>query len=205
MPISLERTTNTHGSISKQNRSSITNSNYERLLNSFLKTAVSLGHPRIVILVGFFIFLPKELAPLDDRSFIRISATAPEGSSYEYMTNFMDQLTKYVIDSVPEKRIAHSYCTIVLRHGAVNTGFARLGLFLLRNANDRSFRSLIICRRITKLTMRVFLHFSSKPSRWVSGRFARTVWLSGTQFDKLKEAVPKFMRQPLPTQYSEPM
>jgi multidrug efflux pump len=46
--------------------------------------------------------LHKELAPLEDRSNIRINALGPEGSSYEFMEKYMDQLSQYVIDSIPE-------------------------------------------------------------------------------------------------------
>lgn len=46
--------------------------------------------------------LHKELAPLEDRSNIRISTLGPEGSTFEFMEIYMDQLSKYVMDSIPE-------------------------------------------------------------------------------------------------------
>lgn len=68
--------------------------------------------------------MQSELAPLDDRGMMRIIATAPEGSSYEFTDRYMDKLSEYVEDSVPEKRM-----TLVITapgftgSGAVNTGF----------------------------------------------------------------------------------
>ncbi len=47
--------------------------------------------------------IPTELAPLEDRGRLRISATAPEGTSFDYMRDYMDDLAKLVTDSVPEQ------------------------------------------------------------------------------------------------------
>ncbi|WP_118972843.1 efflux RND transporter permease subunit [Taibaiella koreensis] len=49
--------------------------------------------------------LKSELAPLEDRSRFRLSLTAPEGTSYDAMDKYVDQVGQYVIDSVPEKEI----------------------------------------------------------------------------------------------------
>lgn len=46
--------------------------------------------------------LPQELAPLEDRSTARISAQAPEGTSFEFMDNFVKELIVTVQQSVPE-------------------------------------------------------------------------------------------------------
>jgi multidrug efflux pump len=85
---------------------------------------VSVG---LICLIGSTI--QSELAPLDDRGMMRIIATAPEGSSYEFTDKYMDKLSEYVEDSVPEKRM-----TLVITapgftgSGAVNTGFFRIVL-----------------------------------------------------------------------------
>lgn len=175
------------------------NSNYERLLNSFLKRrqlafVIILG--AIVILVGFFIILPKELAPLDDRSFIRISATAPEGSSYEYMTNFMDQLTKFVIDSVPERKglltvTAPSFSGT----GAVNTGFARLVLVPPSQRKRSQFQIADnLSANFSKLNnARVFAFQQQTIQVGFRAGLPVQFVIQAPSFDKLKEAVPKFM------------
>lgn len=46
--------------------------------------------------------LPQELAPLEDRENIRINVTAPEGSSFEYTESWLDRISLYVDDSIPE-------------------------------------------------------------------------------------------------------
>lgn len=67
--------------------------------------------------------VPTELAPYEDRSSIRVSVTGPEGSSYEFTEKYMDELAKYVMDSIPETSssisiIAPSFGSA----GSVNTG-----------------------------------------------------------------------------------
>ncbi len=46
--------------------------------------------------------VPRELAPLEDRENIRISVTAPEGSSYEFTESWMDKIDTYVRENIPE-------------------------------------------------------------------------------------------------------
>ncbi len=62
--------------------------------------------PVLILLVGtiYLIYrsLHSELAPLEDRSNIRIGILGPESASYEFMDRYMDQLSQYVIDSIPE-------------------------------------------------------------------------------------------------------
>ena len=48
--------------------------------------------------------LQSELAPMEDKSGFRLSVTAPEGTAYDAMDKFMDKLSNFLIDSVPEKR-----------------------------------------------------------------------------------------------------
>ncbi len=78
----------------------------------------------IALLVALLLStVPTELAPYEDRSSIRVSVTGPEGSSYEFTEKYMDELAKYVMDSIPETSssisiIAPSFGSA----GSVNTG-----------------------------------------------------------------------------------
>jgi multidrug efflux pump len=47
--------------------------------------------------------LPRELAPLEDRENVRINITAPEGASFEYTESWMDKISIYVEENVPER------------------------------------------------------------------------------------------------------
>ncbi|HVA99015.1 MAG TPA: efflux RND transporter permease subunit [Bacteroidia bacterium] len=80
--------------------------------------------------------LHSELAPLDDKSVLRIISTAPEGSSYEYMNHYMDQITQLIDDSIPEKQFSLTLTAPpFFGTGSVNTGFTRL---VLVNPEDRT-------------------------------------------------------------------
>ena len=55
-------------------------------------------------LIGWLITkLPRELAPLEDRENIRVNITAPEGASFEYTESWMDKISIYVDENVPER------------------------------------------------------------------------------------------------------
>jgi len=83
--------------------------------------------------------LPRELSPLEDRGRIWVRATAPEGVSYDYMQNFMDDLGGEVAERVPESRIMMTQVPGAGGgpgvQGAVNTGFVRV---FLKEKEERS-------------------------------------------------------------------
>lgn len=75
----------------------------------------------IILVIGKLI--PTELAPMEDKSRIRITAIAPEGTAYESMDSYMQKLTE-VIDTLPEKE---TLMVMIGMHGS-NEGMARIGL-----------------------------------------------------------------------------
>ncbi|MVN21817.1 efflux RND transporter permease subunit [Mucilaginibacter arboris] len=79
-----------------------------------------------LIIVGvLFKITPSELAPLDDRSLLRYTVTGQEGASYEYMTRYMNEISQFVEDSIPEKKINIS---VISPGSNINSGFGRIGL-----------------------------------------------------------------------------
>lgn len=76
-----------------------------------------------------FSTLQSELAPMEDRSQFRLSVSAPEGTSFDYMDKYIDKLTNFILDSVPEKTIVISVTSPGFSgSGAANTGFVRARL-----------------------------------------------------------------------------
>ncbi|MEO7961766.1 MAG: efflux RND transporter permease subunit [Ginsengibacter sp.] len=75
-----------------------------------------------------FSTIPSELAPMEDRNQFRLSVTAPEGTSYEYMDSYIDSLNQVIIDSVPEKLKIISLTAPGFGGGATNSGFIRVSL-----------------------------------------------------------------------------
>jgi multidrug efflux pump len=66
--------------------------------------------------------LPRELAPLEDRSNIRVNVRAPEGASFEFTQHEMDRIGAYLDDTVPEIAKAFAIAAPGSGGGAVNTG-----------------------------------------------------------------------------------
>ena len=144
--------------------------------------------------------IPSELAPLDDRSLLRMSVTAPEGASYEFMTRYMDKVSQLVEDSIPEKRINISYVAPGFGGGAVNSGFGRIGL----NAPDERTRSQqqiaeYLTKQMAKLpNARTFIIQEQTISGGGSG--AKTSLpvqfvIQNQDFEKLRAVVPKFLAE----------
>ncbi len=98
-------------------------STYQASLEKFMR-ARWLTLP-IVVGVSAYVFwaasqLPQELAPLEDRSNIRVNVRAPEGAGFEYTVRKMDEVAAWVEDNVPE--VHRSYSITGLGGRAVNAG-----------------------------------------------------------------------------------
>ncbi len=78
---------------------------YRRAVSAFLKKryfaliiiAVAGG-----LIVWLWTLLPSEMAPLEDRGYFSISATATEGTTYDYMLKYSDNVVPVVTENVPE-------------------------------------------------------------------------------------------------------
>ena len=85
---------------------------YRRSLQSFMEyrwAAFVIMAGCAAVIVTFHFTLPQELAPLEDRSLVRINATAREGATYEYMSQYVDQMYEAVNETIPA---AHQRSTI---------------------------------------------------------------------------------------------
>ena len=101
---------------------------YRRMLVRFMKVRwvalLMLGGT--ALLIGLlWMSVPSEMAPLEDRSNIRITSTAPEGATFEYMSRYSDELSSFVEQEVPEQE------KIIQMIGAGNTNRANLNLWLV--------------------------------------------------------------------------
>lgn len=116
------------------------NAGYKRSLESFLKRrylALAIMAVSIAIIIGIGALIPSELAPIEDRSRLVISATAPEGTAYEAMRDYMASLIA-VVDTMPEKNVIMSVTAPGFGgSGSVNSGFVRINL-VPPNERDRS-------------------------------------------------------------------
>jgi multidrug efflux pump len=144
--------------------------------------------------------LQSELSPLEDRNWLRMSITMPEGTSYEKTDALMDKISSFVEDSVPEK----SVCLTVTApgftgSGAVNTGMVRLAL---TEAEDRKRSQQEIASYLTKKLSqfpegRVFVIQEQSISSGGGPRGAQPIQfvLQVNDFAKLREKLPKFLEE----------
>ena len=103
---------------------------YLNNLSQFLKNkwnAIVIILASVALLIITFPFLKSELAPIEDRSWVRLSMSTPEGTSYEATEEYVDQIVQFVMDSVPEHKL---HLAVVAPSfsgsGAVNSGFLRI-------------------------------------------------------------------------------
>ena len=149
----------------------------------------------LVIIVAFYILLPKETAPYDDRSLIRVNASAPEGASYEYMDRFMNELTNLINDSIPEKKVSLIITSPGFGASSVNSGFAVISLV---EPNERELTQQEIANDLTKWTKQYSYaktSVSQSPTIAVNRRGGLPIQyiIQAPNFEKLKEKIPEFM------------
>lgn len=149
----------------------------------------------LIFLIGSS--LQSELAPLEDRSRFRVSVSAPEGTSYDAMDQYMDQLVNVSLDSVPEKNVLLSVTAPGFTgSGAVNTGFMN---FKLQDAAERTRTQEEIVQAMNKNFQKfnfgkVFAIQEQTISVQRGGSAFPVVFiLQNIDFDKLSTALPYFL------------
>ncbi len=176
---------------------------YRRSLTSFINRrgwAWGILLASFLLIFGVGSLLQSELAPLEDRSLLRLQVTTPEGTSFDYMDKYMQKLVGFAIDSVPEKRIALSVTAPGFTgSGAVNTGFLRLGLI---EPGSRKRSQQKIADMITKNLKffpegRAFVLQEQTISVGITGRTSLPVQyvLQAPNFEKLKQVLPLFFEE----------
>jgi len=169
---------------------------YKRWLSSFLKVrwlawvlvAVCIG------IIGFIITgLQSEIAPLEDRSSIRFTVTAAEGTSYSSMQSIADNISNYLYDSVPERDFVFARTPA----GAINTSQPRLGLVEpnLRRRSQADIASDLQKKLGRFNEVRIFPVQEQTIAVGGGSRGALPVQfvLQNQDIDKLKQIIPKFL------------
>jgi multidrug efflux pump len=148
----------------------------------------------------FFVLIPKELAPMDDRSLLRITATAPEGTSYDYMENYVEKVTQFLLDSVPERKITMSVTAPGFSGtGSVNSAFFRLKL-VEPDERKRSQQDIAdyLNKKLTRFpSAKLFVIQEQTVGGGGSARTGLPIQfvLQGQNFEKLRAVIPKFMEE----------
>ncbi|MEZ0005882.1 hydrophobe/amphiphile efflux-1 (HAE1) family protein [Flavobacterium sp. 28YEA47A] len=174
------------------------NSGYAGALGRFMKRKW-LSFPILIICIGlialFFSTLQKETAPYDDRSFIGVNVTAPEGASYDYMDRFMTELSNLINDSIPEKKVSLVITSPGFGSASVNSGRARIALV---EPDERKRSQKEIAEDLTKWTKKYAeakVSVSEQPTIAVNRRGGLPIQyiIQAQNFEKLREKIPQFM------------
>ncbi len=172
---------------------------YEKTLRAFMRRR-STAFVIILAMAGlmwtFFAALPQELAPLEDRSRLRLNSTAPEGTSFERMDAYMDSLIQLIRNEVPEADAVLANTSG--QGGAANSGRTTVTL-VAPDDRDRTQQEIAdeLFRSVRKLndartvvTQDQTIALGSGGSR--GGLPVRYV-LRAPNFDKLRDALPRFI------------
>ncbi len=175
------------------------NRQYEQSLESFMRVKW-LAFPIIALAIGLMVvifkILPQELAPLEDRSSIRISITGPEGASFEFMDSYMVKLLDTLKKNVPEAKAIIGITSPPFMSGAANTGMSRLELSEptqrkrsqqeIADMLNKKLRSLSEARAIATQSPTIGNRRSGQPVQFV---------IQAPTLEKLREVLPKFLAE----------
>jgi len=112
------------------------NRGYARSLDGFMKVrwmGILLFLGAVGLIYGLFKTLPSELAPLEDRGMISVSTTGPEGATFEYMGEYIDNLVDVTMDTLPTDGLI-SVTSPGFGTQGTNSGFMRI---MLEDASKR--------------------------------------------------------------------
>ena len=71
--------------------------------------------------------LPSELAPMEDRNRVRTSILGPEGTDFDFTDKVSYEITKQMLDSVPERNVVLTFAP-GFGGGGSNAAFVSIGL-----------------------------------------------------------------------------
>ncbi len=175
---------------------------YRNLLSKFMKLKwTSWGILGICALAIVFLFknLQSELAPMEDKSQFRFNATAPEGTSFDYMDNFTQELGQFFHDSIPERNFVFAATNVSFGNGSTNSAFGRI---VLIDPDKRTRTQEQIVNDVNAKLMRfndsrVFLVQEQTISVGFGSRGSLPVQfvLQTQNFEKLKDVLPKFLSE----------
>ena len=163
---------------------------YDISLSYFLKRKLW-TIPVIIISLLIIVFLwkkiPSEMAPLEDRSAVTIRTSYPEGATFEYISDYVGEISD-IVDSVAWERVSN----IAMSRGT--WGFIRV---ILPNLKERERSQDEIAQALTKATQkktraRAFVQQQTTFGGRRAGMPVQYV-LQAPNIRKLEEFIPPFM------------
>ncbi len=178
------------------------NEGYNRSLEAFMKQRwLAFVIMIATSAIAYFIYpiIPSELAPKEDRNSFRVFATGPEGTTFEYMDDYVDSVVQTLLQEVPEKRFIGSVTSPGFgASSSVNSAFI---FSILKPADQRERSQQQIVQDLNPLIMantkaRAFIIEPETIGGRGSGRGLPVQFvIQAPNLDKLKEVLPPFMEK----------
>jgi len=174
---------------------------YENALNAFMRrrwlafVAIAFSAGMLWLLATH---LPQELAPLEDRSRLRVNSTAPEGTSFERMQAYMDSVVDHIRRDVPEAEAVIANTSGYA--GGANSGRTIVTL-VPRDRRSRSQAEIAEALRNSLQGLNdartIIIEEQTIAVGGGGARFGLPVQyvLQAPNFEKLKEALPRFLEE----------
>lgn len=173
---------------------------YRSSLDIFLKNRW-VGITIMILSFGMiYIFganLSSELAPLEDRGNLRVVVSAPEGSTYDFMSRYMDKMVALIQDEIPEADGIISVTSPGFgASSSVNSGFVRLRLTPSdeRKRSQQEIASLLTQDLKSLPEGRAFVAQEQTIGDSRGGLPVQYV-IQAPNLEKLKEILPEFMKK----------
>jgi multidrug efflux pump len=177
------------------------NEKYEIALGKFMQ--VRWMAFAIIILMGFgiyrfFTIIPTELAPVEDRGEMRVNITGPEGATFSYMDNVLDEMTVDFMEQIPENE--REGITTVTSPGfgtaSTNSGFLRL---ILTDASQRDRSQQEVFTQVSEMIKKytAVRAFVTQPQSIGDRRGGLPIQyvIQAPTLEKLKEVIPTFLEK----------
>ncbi len=166
------------------------NGAYKRSLEKFLNRkymSVVVLLLSVVLIFTLWNTIPAEMAPLEDRSQMNINITSPEGATYEFNRDYVEDVAKLVEDKVPE---IEKLTTLV------RGSWAFLGVVLTPPSERKRSQQEIAGELTRELSVKTKARASVIQKSTFGGRRSRQpiqYVLQAPGIDRLREVLPEFM------------
>ncbi len=170
---------------------------YKRCLLGFLKRrwiAVVILVVTLGVVGWLWTQIPSEMAPLEDRSQLKATSTAPEGTSYDYMLAYTDRVTDTINKYVPEQDGGH-LAMVGMRNTVNSSNFT----IILKDADQRERTQQEIAAdltpRLTKMTGARTIVSQQQTFGNQKGGLPVQYVLQAQSLEAMREALPRFMNE----------
>jgi multidrug efflux pump len=175
------------------------NESYEAALTKFMKIKW-VSFP-IILVMGLGIYwlfnrLQTELVPIEDRSELRINMTGPEGATFSFMDQVINDLNSQLKKELPQSELASITSMTSPGWGTANTNSGFVRLFLTDAAQRTRTQQEIFTQVNASLKgVTAVRAFAQQPASIGDRRGGLPVQyvIQAPTLEKLKAVIPKFM------------